>query len=294
MHIRISSSQMEDIEGLGSEYPYAYHRTDLAATVVPWHWHEALEFGYVVSGCVKVITVNGNMEFGQGQGFFMNGSVLAAMEQRGGCVLESHLFHPVFLAGHFKSVFETKYLQPVTQNRRLELVPIPGEREPQRQMLRKLRELSALQREENKEFQTRNLLSEIWLLLLEEVKQSGIGESRGAVRRSQERVLTMMAFVQENCGEKITLEEIAASASVSTRECLRCFQSSIHQSPMEYLIACRVGKAARLLERTELSVTEIALRTGFGSPAYFSKIFRRETGKTPVGYRKAAEKQKAE
>ena len=59
----------------------------------------------------------------------------------------------------------------------------------------------------------------------------------------------MIAYIQENFAEKITLEDIADSAAVSTRECLRCFKTSIHQSPMEYLIEYRIRAAKKLLEK---------------------------------------------
>jgi formylglycine-generating enzyme required for sulfatase activity len=35
---------MEEIQGLHNAYPYAFHTVDMEKTVVPWHWHEAVEF----------------------------------------------------------------------------------------------------------------------------------------------------------------------------------------------------------------------------------------------------------
>ena len=105
--------------------------------------------------------------------------------------------------------------------------------------------------------------------------------------KQQDRILTMISFIQENFAEKLTLEEIADSAAVSTRECLRCFQSSIRQSPMDYLISYRIQVAKKLLETTDHSITEIALRCGFNSNSYFTKIFHRTCGKTPNAYRAA-------
>ena len=96
----------------------------------------------------------------------------------------------------------------------------------------------------------------------------------------------MMSFIQENYVEKLTLEQIADAASISTRECLRCFRESIRQSPTDYLIEYRVQVAKKLLETTNLSITEIALRCGFNSNSYFTKIFHRSCGKTPNAYRK--------
>lgn len=285
MKIKVHHNQMEEVEGLYNAYPYTYHHVDLNRTLIPWHWHEALEFDYVAEGSVKVSTTTQTYTFQKNQGFFINSNVLTTMVREQNCVLDSHLFHPVFLGGHFKSVFETKYLHPVTQNRHVELIPLLGQTEQQRQILGKLRQLTLLQSRPDTEFQTRNLLSEIWLLLLEEVKNQNTRDT-GASSRNQDRILTMMAYIHDNYREKLTLEEIADSAAISTRECLRCFQTSIRQSPMDYLITYRLGVAKKLLETTALPVTEVALRSGFNSPAYFSKMFRQYTGKTPVAYRK--------
>ena len=285
MKLHIRNNQMEEVEGLRNEYPYAFHHVSLQVTEVPWHWHEALEFNLVLEGQVKVSTASQTQVFSAGEGFFLNSNVLAAMDSDGACILDSHLFHPVFLSGHFKSVFETKYLNPVIQNRNFDLFALRGASEKQRQILGKLRQLSRLQTESDTEFQTRNLLSEIWLLLLEEIKNA---DSRifHAPQKNQDRLLTMIAFIQENYGEKLTLEEIADSAAVSTRECLRCFRTAIHQSPMDYLIEYRVRTAKKLLETTDLSITDIALRCGFNSNSYFTKLFHRICGKTPNAYRK--------
>ena len=285
MKLRIQNNQMEEVEGMHSAYPYAFHHVSLNITEVPWHWHEALEFNLVVAGSVKVCTATQAQVFHKGQGFFINSNVLASMENIENCVLDSHLFHPIFLSGHFKSVFETKYINPVTQNRNLELICLREESGHQKQILGKLRQLSRLQADDDTEFQTRNLLSEIWLLLLEEIKNADSSIFH-APQKNQDRILTMIAFFQENFAERITLEEIADSAAVSTRECLRCFKAAIHQSPMDYLIEYRIRAAKKLLETTDFSITDIALRCGFNSNSYFTKLFHRSCGKTPNAYRK--------
>lgn len=284
MKLRIHSNQMEDVEGLSNDYPYAYHYADLSKTAVPWHWHEALEFNLVLEGSVKVCTPAQVLTFQTGEAFFINSNILASMEGQPDCIMDSHLFHPVFLSGHFKSRFETKYVAPITQNRHLELVPLRPDTGTQQALIGKLRRLSMLQTQEDTEFQTRNLLGEIWLLLLEVIRSAD--SSVYTVTKNQDRILSMLAFIQENYAEKLTLEQIAAAAAVSTRECLRCFRSCIRQSPMEYLMDYRIQAAKKFLETTDFTVTEIALRCGFNSSSYFTKQFHRLSSKTPAAYRK--------
>lgn len=275
---------MEQIEGLRPEYPYILHRINLDETTIPWHWHQELEFIYVTEGKVKLKTSSRSYIFGEKEAFFMNTNTLCALENIDHCRLESHLFDPTFLGGHFKSIFETKYLNPVLQSKKIDVVVIRGETENQKRILKKIQQLGILQNKVDVEFQTRNLLSEIWLLLLEEIKNMDEQDVMTNTQ-NQERLMTMLSFIHENYAKKLSLAEIAQSASVSKRECLRCFQNGIHESPFDYLIAYRIECAKKMLKSTDVPITEIALEAGFSNSAYFSKIFRRECGETPRKYR---------
>lgn len=66
------------------------------------------------------------------------------------------------------------------------------------------------------------------------------------------------------------------------------FPAAMGSTPNEWLLARRIDKACHLLEHTELSCKEIAGATGFDDPAYFGRMFRRRTGRTPVRFRRSA------
>lgn len=285
MKIKVKSNQMEEIEGIRPDYPYVYHHVNMSETRVPWHWHEELEFNYISEGRAKLSTTHGSYIFEAGEAYFTNTNVLSAFENVEHCIADSHLFHSTFLGGHFKSIFETKYLDPVLQDKRIEVIEIRGTTENQQKILRKLCQATQLQKNPDSEFQTRNIFSEIWLLLLKEIETLEV-QNTPVSSVNQERLLTMMAFIQENYQDKITLEEIAASALISKRECMRCFQTCIHESPFEYLLAHRIEVAKRLLKTTNLSILEVAMQSGFHDGAYFSKMFKKDCGKTPGKYRK--------
>lgn len=288
MELNIQNNQMEIIAGMSSEYPYTLHREYIIDGKVPWHWHEELEFNYILEGKAILHTINETYTFKKNQAYFTNSNVLSMLEGKEGCVSNAHLFHPTFLSGHFKSIFETKYINPVIQNRKIEVIEIRGETEAQRKILEKLCEAAKQQKKENTEFQIRNLFSEIWLLLMEEIQKKESGENIVA-SVNQERVLTMLSYIQRNYQKKITLEAIAKEASISKREALRCFQKCIQETPFEYLVGYRLEQAKKLLKSTNWSILEIAVETGFSNGTYFSKIFKRECGKTPCEYRKDVE-----
>ena len=287
--IKIHNNQLEEIEGITPEYPYVMHTADMRRTHIPWHWHEEVEFSYMQKGSLKVSTINGTYHFSEGEGYFVNSNILAAMEAEGDSdevIHCSHLFHPIFLSGHFKSIFETKYVTPVIQDKRFDLVEFRNGTPAQKRILSLLKKASLIQHQQNCEFQTRNIFSEIWLLLIDEIR-SLEAEKMPAKPADQDRIQTMLAFIQENYSERISLADIAASVSISPRECTRCFKEMIHQTPFDYLMEYRIQCAEKLLSDTNDSVLDIAMQCGFSNSAYFGKIFRQRHGKTPLEYRKS-------
>ena len=64
-------------------------------------------------------------------------------------------------------------------------------------------------------------------------------------------------------------------------------------SPIDYMLKRRITEAKALLSSTDYSLIQIAEQLGFGSPAYFSKCFRKVEGISPSGYRCALQQKAA-
>ncbi len=86
--------------------------------------------------------------------------------------------------------------------------------------------------------------------------------------------------------EKISMEEMAGLAGLSSTHFNRQFQALLKMSPTEYLQKRRVQEAQRLLTESEGSVGEIAIASGFYDQSHFTRHFRKVTGLTPLAYRK--------
>lgn len=289
MELIIRSNHMQEVEGITAEYPYVLNRVSGADTRVPWHWHEEVEFSLVVKGRLRVSVSGYSRVIEAGEGFYINSNILHTMEPVDPdeeVLWNSYMFHSVFLGGHYKSVFDTKYMSPVLQNRKYELASFRGESEDQCRILQLLQEAAQQQDLADSEFRIRNIFSEIWLLLIRVLAQ--LEQSEQLVKPvSQERIQIMLSYIHQHYPEKIALEEIAASAIVSKRECLRCFQTCIQKTPFEYLLDYRIRMAEKLLRTTALPVTQIAIQTGFSNSAYFTKVFRQLRGVAPGQYRRA-------
>ncbi len=79
--------------------------------------------------------------------------------------------------------------------------------------------------------------------------------------------------------------QLADVAGLSPRTFQRRFGSATGLSPAAYLRSLRIEKARGLLERTRLSVNEIAWRVGYRDATAFGRVFHAATGLTPSEYR---------
>ena len=84
----------------------------------------------------------------------------------------------------------------------------------------------------------------------------------------------------------VDLEKLSEACSVSKSHLCRVFKKLTGQTVTQYLNAVRVSKACELLSETDLSIEAIALKTGFNNPSYFFRVFKKQTGKLPLAWRK--------
>jgi transcriptional regulator GlxA family with amidase domain len=93
------------------------------------------------------------------------------------------------------------------------------------------------------------------------------------------------AWALANLHRPLTLRELAAQESTSTRTFTRRFREEIGTSPGRWLTRQRVERACTLLERTDLPVEEIATDAGFGTAGSMRLHLQAELGVSPTAYR---------
>jgi AraC family transcriptional regulator len=102
------------------------------------------------------------------------------------------------------------------------------------------------------------------------------------VKRAVERAIETM---QENLGERLTIDDMARSALFSKFHFSRVFQRVTGVSPGRFLSAMRLEEAKRLLVSTSFTVSDISHRVGYNSVGTFSARFRSSVGVSPSTYR---------
>ena len=93
-------------------------------------------------------------------------------------------------------------------------------------------------------------------------------------------------YIGENYSRPITVNDIADHVGLSPSRLYRIFMRQIYISPQQYLMEFRVREGLSLLEKRVGSVKEIAQAVGLDDPLYFTKLFKKLTGKSPTDYMK--------
>ena len=94
-------------------------------------------------------------------------------------------------------------------------------------------------------------------------------------------------FICARLSSKITIEELAECAQLSVGHFNRAFRDIYGVSPHKYLTDRRIAHASALLRETDLPISRVAAETGFASSSHFGAVFRRQTGQTPLYFRRA-------
>ncbi len=85
--------------------------------------------------------------------------------------------------------------------------------------------------------------------------------------------------------EPIHFETLAQEFGMTWRTFYRHFQETFGDPPKIYVQKMRLNAARRLLESDSLAIDQIAIKVGYGDPAFFRSLFKRHMGMTPSRYR---------
>jgi len=97
------------------------------------------------------------------------------------------------------------------------------------------------------------------------------------------------SFIRENITTELELEKVASNFGLSVYYFSRTFKEVTGTNFSDYINKCRIDIAKELLSKGEMNVKEVCYKVGYNDPNYFSKVFKKYEGVSPVNYKIADE-----
>ena len=102
-----------------------------------------------------------------------------------------------------------------------------------------------------------------------------------------DRLQRAVGYIHEHLTDDLSILQISKQANISKSVLYKRFHDVFGCTVSEYINEKRIDLSCDLLEKTDLSVEEIAQRVGFSTASYFGEVFKRLKGTTPLKYRKS-------
>lgn len=270
------------------EFPFESYYDELdkfRGHCVTWHWHNEFEFSVASASRVHCQIGSDIFALEQGDGIFINSGVLHRFSSGEGGILKDILFAPDLFASHSTAVFRS-FILPISSSQ-IQYFLLHRTDPKQARLLAKFDELyrTAQQKTPMRELRLQRMTIELWEQFYPLVQNAAAEQVTKSDRVVQARMRRMIDFIQTEYRRSLLLDEIAAAASVSKSEALRCFRQSIRMTPGQYLTEYRLQRAKESLLSGRETVSSIAESTGFRSAGYFCRVFKAHVGVTPEAFR---------
>lgn len=106
-------------------------------------------------------------------------------------------------------------------------------------------------------------------------------------RHNDEDIIQIQLWLHQCHTQAVTLSEVARQFGMSIRNFNRRFHAATGKTPLKYLQSLRMESGRELLGNSNLSIAEVAEKSGYQDSSHFTQLFRQQFGVTPQGYRKS-------
>lgn len=249
----------------------------------PMHYHEEVEFVYIVEGKAHH-RINGDyVTLPKGTGLFINSRQFHELiaDKNEDCTLYCLIFNPMMLASSIKL---ERMIELLSEDENLEYVVLDENTEWKNSVLQLIKETCELNKSEGNQLAIVSRLYTIWEILFGELEHHERDGKR--INSNQRLIKNMIMFIQKNYQNDVNLEDISDSGNVGKTKCTALFKKYTSMTPIDYLRCYRLERSFELLTMTDMSVSDIAYEVGFSGASYYSELFKQKVGITPLKYRK--------
>ncbi len=288
IQVPIKQDLSERVDYIIPQYP-VYIRKGCLSTYPSYkalsHWHEDIEFIYVLHGEMNY-DVNGTITtIHSGEGIIINSGNFHCgfSDEQKECEFICILIHPSLFASN--AYIQEKYLRLFTECTGLPFILLE-KLDWHKEIAALLQKMLALDQKSDDFFLScQILILSILQLLYNHTKSELQQEPQGSLQ-TLTSLRQMVHYIQSHYSEPLTLKDIAAVGNMSKTSCCNAFNTYMHTTPIDYLLKYRMSQSYKMVLETELPITEIAYAAGFHDSSYFTKYFREYYGKTPREIRK--------
>ena len=239
------------------------------------HWHEALEMLYFVEGTAITSCNLQEHEAKQGSILIVNGNELhTGIISQFNSVYYCLQFDPYF----FHNLIGNEYL--IFQNF--------IEDEDCARILDRLIAVYQQPRSIQNIIEYKRIAYEFFALLIERHTKNVLGEED--YKKQFKRLDTfhhIVDYIEKNYMKDLSVPELAKEFNMSASYFAHFFKDYSGKSVIEFVNETRIQKAKLFLEKEEIPIAALALRTGFSDLNYFSRKFKAVAGVTPTEYKKS-------
>ena len=230
---------------------------------------------------------NRSFHLKEGDIIFCNSNALhtGEMENQEDCSYIPITFDPKLIYGFFRSTICTKYVTPVIQNLSACAMHIDYSESWHAVFRDRMLEVIDLdkKRPDFYELDISIRMQTMWRLLVEYLPHHPVTAASDLTE--YDRIRKIIAYVEQNYMNHITLAEISEHIHLCESECTRLFKRHMNTTLFSFLQDYRIERSLEYLS-SEGTISEIAGKVGFSDSNYYSKVFAKVKGCSPREYRK--------
>lgn len=126
----------------------------------------------------------------------------------------------------------------------------------------------------------------VYALLFEIARFNGKREGQFFAKNTSLQLENAIVYVEKNYSSNFKIADLANECHMSETHFRRIFQEKMNMTPIEYVNFVRVKKACDLIDKTDISMEDVAEKVGFVTPSTFNRNFRRIIGTSPYQWKK--------
>ncbi|WP_437272122.1 AraC family transcriptional regulator [Staphylococcus succinus] len=284
--IIVEETKEELIQYPDKQWKHIILHTTLNKTLlgyIPLHWHNALQFIYVITGELDIAITDKTIKIIKGEGIFINSNVVHEIRE--------HLPNTEYLCWNIDlpeatNYIEFSYVSRIVNNAtHIPYIHLSSNNANHLELIQIIACAGKIYQQKQSHFKI-----DITIKYYELLKRliTILNEQNGHNNYYfDNRIKQLIEYIQEHFNSKITLKSLSQIIHMSKSETIKLFKHYVNQTPIQYLLTFRLEQSVSMLyNKQSYSITEVAMNCGFSTTSHFIQVFRKKYGITPKQFQK--------